>query len=62
MALYSDWNMEVLEDAVQIMLDPDSYLEDDTEEINYVELIQEWSLRRYGVVPWYHYEKASQAV
>ncbi|MCM1560658.1 MAG: hypothetical protein NC123_14115 [Butyrivibrio sp.] len=61
-ALDSGWNMEVLEDAVQIMLDPDSYLGDDTENDNYVELIQEWTLRRYGGVPWYHYEKASQAV
>ena len=28
-------------------------------EDNYVELIQEWTLRRYGMVPWYHFEKAS---
>ncbi|MCM1286929.1 MAG: hypothetical protein NC240_01370 [Clostridium sp.] len=54
--------MDVLQDVFQIMLAPDSYLEDDTEKDIYVELIQEWTLRRYGFVPWYHYEKASQAV
>ncbi len=60
-ALDSDWDMEELQDVVQIMLDPDSYLEDDIKD-NYVELIQEWTLKRYGMVPWYHFEKASQAV
>lgn len=60
-ALDSDWNMETMQDIVQIMLDPDSYLKDDTED-NYVELIQEWTLKRYGVIPWYHFEKASQAI
>lgn len=60
-ALDSDWNMEVLQDVIEVMLDPDSYVEEDQEE-NYVELIQEWTLKRYGMVPWYHFEKASQAV
>ncbi|MDE6600931.1 MAG: hypothetical protein K2K90_01955 [Lachnospiraceae bacterium] len=60
-ALDSDWDMEELQEVIQIMLDPDSYLKDDTED-NYVELIQEWTLKRYGMVPWYHFEKASQAV
>lgn len=60
-ALDSNWDMEELQEVVQIMLDPDSYLKDDTED-NYVELIQEWTLKRYGMVPWYHFEKASQAI
>lgn len=60
-ALDSNWDMEELQEVVQIMLDPDSYLGDDTED-NYVELIQEWTLKRYGMVPWYHFKKASQAV
>lgn len=61
-ALDSDWDMEELQEVIQIMLDPDSYLKDDTKD-NYVELIQEWTLKRYGGgVPWYHFEKASQAV
>ena len=57
-ALDSNWNMEAIQDVVEIMLDPDSYFKDDMED-NYVELIQEWTLRRYGMVPWYHFEKAS---
>lgn len=60
-ALDSDWNMESLQDVVQIMLDPDSYLEDDMED-NYVELIQEWTLKRYGTIPCYHFEKASSTL
>lgn len=60
-ALDSDWNMKVLQDVIEVMLDPDSYFEENQEE-NYVELIQEWTLKRYGMVPWYHFEKASQAV
>lgn len=60
-ALDSAWDMEELQEVVQITLDPDSYLKNDTED-NYVELIQEWTLKRYGMVPWYHFEKASQAV
>ena len=60
-ALDSDWDMEELQDVVQIMLDPDSYLEEDMDD-NYVGLIQEWTLKKYGMVPWYHFEKASQIV
>ncbi len=60
-ALDSDWNMETLQDVIENMLDPESYFEEDQED-NYVGLIQEWTLKRYGMVPWYHFEKASQAV
>ncbi|MBD5472817.1 MAG: ribonuclease III family protein [Lachnospiraceae bacterium] len=60
-ALDSNWDMEILQDVVQIMLDPDSYFEEDMDN-NYVEFIQEWALKKYGIVPWYHFEKASQAV
>ena len=60
-ALDSNWDIEVLQDVVQIMLDPDSYLNDDMDD-NYVELLQEWTLKKYGMVPRYHYEKASQVV
>lgn len=60
-ALDSDWNTVELQDVVQIMLNPDSYLRDNIED-NYVELIQEWTLKRYGKVPLYHFEKASEAV
>lgn len=60
-ALDSDWNMEAIQDIVQIMLNPDSYLNENVED-NYVELIQEWTLKKYGMVPWYHFEKASQII
>ena len=60
-ALDSDWNMESLQDVIEIMLNPDSYFDEDQED-NYVGLIQEWTLKRYGMVPWYHFEKVSQAV
>lgn len=60
-ALDSDWNMAALQDVIEIMLDPDSYFEEELED-NYVKLIQEWTSKRYGMVPWYHFEKASQAV
>lgn len=40
-ALDSNWDVEELQDVVQIMLDPDSFLNDGMEE-NYVQLIQEW--------------------
>lgn len=60
-ALDSDWNTEALQDVVEIMLDPDSFFKEDMED-NYVEFIQEWTLKKYGMVPWYHFEKASQAV
>lgn len=55
-ALDSNWDMEELQEVVQIMLDPDSYLEDDMEE-NYVQLIQEWTLKKYGEVPQYYFEE-----
>ncbi|MBD5488992.1 MAG: ribonuclease III family protein [Lachnospiraceae bacterium] len=60
-ALDSDWDMEAIQDVVQIMLDPDSYFKEDMD-VNYVELIQEWTLKKYGMVPWYHFEKASQTI
>lgn len=59
-ALDSNWNLEELQGVVEIMLDPDSYLAKN-EEDNYVELIQEWTFKRYGMVPWYHFAKATQS-
>lgn len=55
-AIDSDWNMQALQDAVEIMLNPDEDLEN---EENYVELIQEWTLRDSGTIPLYHYEQGS---
>lgn len=60
-ALDSDWDMETLQDVIEIILDPDHYFNEGQED-NYVELIQEWTLKRYGVIPWYHFEKPSQII
>lgn len=60
-ALDSDWDMETLQDVIEIMLDPDSNFNEDYED-NYVELIQEWTLKEYGTIPHYHFEKASQII
>lgn len=57
-AIDSNWNFEELEETVKVMLN----LEEDikqNEEDNYVSLIQEWTLRKYGEIPLYHIEKRS---
>ncbi len=54
-ALDSNWNMESLQDVIEIMLNPDSYFDEDSE-ANYVGLIQEWTLKRYGTIPQYYFE------
>lgn len=54
-ALDSGWNMETLQDVVEIMLNPDSYFDEEQED-NYVALIQEWTLKRYGTIPQYYFE------
>lgn len=55
-AIDSNWDMQALQDAVEIMLNPDESLEGDE---NYVELIQEWTLRDSGSTPLYYFEKAA---
>lgn len=57
-ALDSDWNMKELQDVVHIMLNPDSFLNDDIEQ-NYVQLIQDWTLKEYGTIPRYYFEEIS---
>ena len=48
-AIDSDWDWSEIYSAVEYMLEPDTYL--NTKKENYVELIQEWSLKRYGELP-----------
>ena len=55
-AIDSNWDMQALQDAVEIMLNPDESFEGDE---NYVELIQEWTLRDSGSTPLYYFEKGS---
>lgn len=56
-ALDSNWDFKDLESVVELMLNPDAYISEGEEE-NYVELIQEWSLRNYGCLPDYSFEES----
>lgn len=55
-AIDSDWDMDKMQESVEIMLNPDRDLD---EEANYVELIQEWTLRDRGALPQFRYEEGS---
>ena len=46
----SNWDWDEIRSVVEYMLEPDTYLYN--EEANYVEMIREWSLKRYGELPW----------
>lgn len=48
--LDSGWNWEEIRSVVECMLQPEELLSKDKED-NYVELIQEWSLKRYQELP-----------
>lgn len=48
-SLDSDWNWEEIQNAVELMLDPDSYLAE--EPVHYVDEIQEWCLKEYQQIP-----------
>lgn len=57
-ALDSEWNISELQDVVHIMLAPDSELKEN-EVSDYVGLIQDWTCKKNGAIPRYHFEKAS---
>ena len=52
----SNWNFEDVRTVVETMLNPEYYFEEGQDD-NYVELIQEWALKKKGEVPLYHFEK-----
>lgn len=56
-AIDSDWDHEIIQSVVEIMLEPDAFLTNDSE-TNYVRLIQEWEARQ-GVIPLFKYKEAS---
>lgn len=56
-AIDCDWDMQVLESTVEIMLDPDSILQRDAPD-NYVSIIHNWYSGEYGGYPEFHYENA----
>lgn len=57
-AIDSCWDLKEIQSVVEVMLEPDTFLLDDSE-TNYVRLIQEWEMQENGVIPWYKYKEAS---
>lgn len=47
-ALDSNWNLKEIQNVVECMLDLENFSDEDE---NYVNKLQEWSLKRYGVLP-----------
>lgn len=57
-ALDCDWNLKEIESVIDLMLEPDYYLDNDFEEDdNYVDLIQQWSQKEYHCLPIYEYSE-----
>ena len=55
-ALDSNWNIENLENVVDLMLDPEFYLENGfNDEENYVELTQQWYQKKHHEIPVYSF-------
>lgn len=55
-AIDTDFDYVKLSEVVEMMLDPEYYLDNDFDESNnYVSLIQEWSLKEFGELPRYTY-------
>lgn len=57
-AIDCNWDMEKLQNAVEIMLSPESILADGNAE-DYPAMIQEWSYNKMGSIPLYHFEEMS---
>ena len=47
-ALDSNWNLKEIQNVVECMLDLENFSDDDE---NYMNKLQEWSLKKYGVLP-----------
>lgn len=55
-AIDSDWNAKAIENVVDLMLDIEYYLENGFQgKNNYVDLIQQWYQKKYGVLPQYEF-------
>ncbi|MBQ8802479.1 MAG: hypothetical protein IJZ53_02440 [Tyzzerella sp.] len=57
-AIDSNWDMKILQSAVEVMLGPDSILCGDDVD-NYVSHIQEWFVKEYGAYPKFNYDNSS---
>lgn len=60
-AIDSNWNTEDLQNAVEIMLAPETILAESDEE-DYVSLIQEWSYNKTNGIPLYHFDERSYSI
>ncbi len=58
-AIDSNWDFEIIQEVVEVMLNPDSILATDAE-IDYVRLIYEWD-ESYGNKPWFQYEEHGES-
>ena len=56
-AIDCNWDIERLQNAVEIMLSPESVLADNDAD-DYPSMIQEWSYNRTGDIPLYHFEES----
>lgn len=55
-SLDSDWDLTALTSVVDLMLDPNFYLENGfDEQPNYVEALQEWYQKKYHSIPFYQF-------
>lgn len=57
-ALDCEWNMNRLKNVIELMLAPDDELDDGSNE-NYIGLVQDWCMKKEGVLPLYHVEPYS---
>lgn len=57
-ALDSNWDLKEIESTIVYMLQPEAILSNDNE-VNYVALIQDWTLKKYGVLPQIHSDGSS---
>lgn len=56
-AIDSDWDIDEIQDVVDLMLNLDYYLENGFEDNDdYVSLVQQWFQKKYGQLPIYHFE------
>ena len=60
-AIDCNWDMEKLQNAVEIMLSPESVLADGDAE-DYPTMIQEWSYNKMGDIPLYHFDEGGYQI
>ena len=59
-ALDSNWNLDAITNVIDLMLEPDYYLENGFDnEDNYVELLQQWYQKKHNNIPVYRFRKNS---